>query len=869
MPSTITGTHAYGVVLAVPAYTNPVTIAADAVISGSTSQGYSDAVHGVAFAWIVDNYGQVTAPNIGIRLDNGGTVVNAGLISGTVAGVEIDQGILFGPVGNVSNLGTIQGDGLGVSVAAGGTVANGFVSGAVAYGGTITAGVDGVVASGSVRNLLGTISAGRDGVRLTSGALTNGSSEFSTYGYITGGRYGVLIDAAGGSVDNELGSIAGKAAGVASTGDASVVNHALISGGADGVSLAGTGTVANYATITAGTVGVAVFGGTVVNSGMIAGGAGSGSAGVYLDAVKAPATLDDTAGGTISGQQRGVAIAGSAGTVVNAGTLTGAVGDGVYISLAASGYNGYVANSGLMTGGASGVYVKRGSGTVVNFGSIEGANADGIDLVGGGRVSNALAGTVSGHQNAVDIAGTAGAVVNAGTLTGAVGDGVWISLAATGYSSYVANSGVLTGAGGGVYVRRGSGTVINSGTIQGATADGIVLAGGGRVGNGQSAAIAAAVVGAVNGIRADFAAASVANYGAVVGSTGSGIVLDAGGRVDNGLGGAAAAAITGNTQGISVAGGSGRIANAGTIIGGSGIFLAGGGVIVNGQNGSSEGLIAGIGTGGAGIHLSGSLGATIVNYGTISGDWGVLGDAADNGGNTLINAGTIIGSGGTAVRFAGGGDTLIAEPGAVFVGIVDGNTLELAAGPTTGTLTSLGTQFVGFTQLKIDARSSWQIDGAVLSQFVNDGTIIVAGQLDLGAVGQDPGMNGVIELGGGATIDFAAGVARGQSLVFAGPDASLAIDRPRAFHATISGLAAGDTIDLVGHAANGLAVTAGVLKVTDNGKVVADLRLFGSYTAADFTLVPDGQGGTDILFGTGPEIEPRLAVQPDPWVIRG
>ena len=64
-------------------------------------------------------------------------------------------------------------------------------------------------------------------------------------------------------------------------------------------------------------------------------------------------------------------------------------------------------------------------------------------------------------------------------------------------------------------------------------------------------------------------------------------------------------------------------------------------------------------------------------------------------------------SGGTssfAVQFAGSfTDRLIDDPGAVFVGRVAGgigsDTLELAAGQASGTISSVGSQFTGFGSL--------------------------------------------------------------------------------------------------------------------------------------------------------------------------
>src|SRR5208282_191589 len=64
---------------------------------------------------------------------------------------------------------------------------------------------------------------------------------------------------------------------------------------------------------------------------------------------------------------------------------------------------------------------------------------------------------------------------------------------------------------------------------------------------------------------------------------------------------------------------------------------------------------------------------------------------------------------------------VIVDPGAVFSGIVNGgntigataaSTLELASAATSGELSGLGTQFINFAQVMIDAGAVWTLDGA-------------------------------------------------------------------------------------------------------------------------------------------------------------
>ena len=86
-------------------------------------------------------------------------------------------------------------------------------------------------------------------------------------------------------------------------------------------------------------------------------------------------------------------------------------------------------------------------------------------------------------------------------------------------------------------------------------------------------------------------------------------------------------------------------------------------------------------------------------------------------GGTVINAGTLAGA--DAIMFSGSfADRVVADPGAVFGGTVQGgsgsNTLELAPGTAgnAGTISAIGSQFIGFTSLAVDAGASWVFDAS-------------------------------------------------------------------------------------------------------------------------------------------------------------
>jgi hypothetical protein len=147
--------------------------------------------------------------------------------------------------------------------------------------------------------------------------------------------------------------------------------------------------------------------------------------------------------------------------------------------------------------------------------------------------------------------------------------------------------------------------------------------------------------------------------------------------------------------------------------------------------------------------------------------------------------------------------------------------------------------------LQVDAGADWSLSGAA-PDVVNDGTVGVSGALSFGKVTHDAGKKGVVDLGDNGTAQFTAGIAKGETLVFTDATGTLLLDAPRRFKATISGFAAGDVIDLAGVEANRLSFADHQLRVTEDGRTVADLHFAGHYTPGDFTLSPDGNGGTDI-----------------------
>jgi hypothetical protein len=289
---------------------------------------------------------------------------------------------------------------------------------------------------------------------------------------------------------------------------------------------------------------------------------------------------------------------------------------------------------------------------------------------------------------------------------------------------------------------------------------------------------------------------TVTNLGTVK-STSNGVELSSGGTVTNF--GAINSGVGFPISGIAISGGSGTVTNFGAIVSGEyGVKLTAGGAVTN------VGLIQGDYPAAVALWGSGTVtnygtiygtywdgvqlgpGGSVVNFGTIYGPHAAV-DYIGTLPGTVTNAGTIIGgSNGWAVQFGGGDDLLVVEPGAVFVGKVDGgggnNTLELAAGAGPGLLSGLGTNFVNFGSVVFDPGAAWTVT-------LND---------------------------------------------------------PTAFTGTVWGFAGGDFIDLTGRAATDVSYSGGVLTVLNGPDVISNITLAGSCSSADFSLSPDGLGGTDI-----------------------
>lgn len=392
-------------------------------------------------------------------------------------------------------------------------------------------------------------------------------------------------------------------------------------------------------------------GGSVINSGAISGQLNAQADGVSMfalvtqDLATFSALVTNSADGTITGVRSGVTLS-SGGTVENSGAIAGG-GGGILIQngLGGTPVSGAITNSGSIVGGNGGAglfgegvvgFGQFDSFSVTNSGEITGGASDGVAVNATSdtaiTITNAEGGIITGAASGVETVLGALTLTNAGTIRGngtnqginaAPDAGVTI----TDGGSSVTNSGTISGnrlgittanhfnaATGQVEGRAIDTSVVNSGTIIGENDDGVRLIGGGSVENS----------GEIRGLAGDFTdgismfaytAQANENYGA---------------SVDNADGGE----ISGSRFGIILSGG-GDVANAGAITGVvGGIFIQG--TALNTDPGEDRS----------------GLTANVVNSGTITGTgpfnslgqdgngYGV-GFGSDMSTATLQNSGTI------------------------------------------------------------------------------------------------------------------------------------------------------------------------------------------------------------------------------------
>ena len=486
--------------------------------------------------------------------------------------------------------------------------------------------------------------------------------------------------------------------------------------------------------------GVAVrgaFPGALLNAGTIIAGAGtiSGDAGAYL---ADGSTFTNASTGYVSGLF-GVYIIGS-GSVSNAGRLIGVGPFGVGATI--NGVGTVSNDAGGVIWGAVGVRLDGATGSIGNSGTIIGTAGYGALFQVGGTLANSAGGLIDGSGGGVSVG--VGVVVNDGTILGRAYYGLRAS------EGSVTNTGLISSVLAAVDFDAGPGTVINSGSIGSGTGPGVLFRYGGAVTNA-----ATGVITGVEGVHSEGGTATVENRGSIVGST----------------------------LGLSFLGG-GSVTNYGVIRatgpGGTGVSVAGGGVVFNGPSS--------VITGSVGVAITGGPG-TVLNQGFIgTGGTAGLGPAVllTDANGTVTNFGLISNdSGGVAIDFQGnGGNVLGLIAGSVIAGAVQaagtGNSIRLISGFGQGTVSGIGSSVTGFGAIDIYPDANWAIGGTL-------------------------------------------------------------------FDAAITGFDKTDKLDLAGVAADSVSFSANVLSVYGGGTLLGTIGLSGSFSSGDFSLRPDGAGGTDIV----------------------
>ncbi len=727
-------------------------------------------------------------------------ITNSGTldVSGTAAvyaGVGT-TGVVISNQGSLIDTNTSTGTG-GVLLEAGGSVTN--EAGAV-ISGEIGVKISGTTADTAILVNAGTIesSAGTSGTAVSfghvnadlivdPGARFIGSVEATAF-YITSGSATITLantlDLASASVAGvvTLGTISGlgsefvdfntviedSGADWVITGSNAVVgtgidlaSNATLTIGA-GATLDGTGTAAIYAT-------TAASGVSVSNQGFITSSGNNGStAGIALfDG----GSVTNAAGATIQGYA-GVFVTDAAGTLTNAGSISGATGaaiHGVGVQFKAGG--GVTNQSGATITGYYAVLIENGAGTVVNDGSITAtgtASTPGVDLAAGGSVTNAAGAVISGDIG-VKISGTtadAATLVNAGTIESSAGtSGTAVSFGSVNADLIVDPGASFTGLveATAAYATSGGTTITLSNTLD--------LA---------SASVAGVVTtGTISGIGGEFTNFSNVTEDSNVSwvLTGDntvgdqGIVLWANATLTIDLG--ATLAGTGYTA-VDGAGGGDTVSNHGTITAsgsyGTAVNLAGGGIVINhdsaditgyygvniqGKSGSviNAGYIlssetSGLSseTSGAGVMLEAGGSVTNKSSGTITGYDGVnISGAA----GTIINQGVIIATGGsgTGVNLYAGGS--VTNSGTIMATGADGGDGVYAKSGSGASGASIHISNSGLIEVTGGGRAVYLVSTGTV---VNSGTIEATG---------GPGGRGVVLQAGGSVTNEASGIISG------------------------------------------------------------------------------------------------------------
>lgn len=564
---------------------------------------------------------------------------------------------------------------------------------------------------------------------------------------------------------------------------------------------------------------------------------------VYGIVLTAPGSITVGASSTaakVSAAVVGIDLGDPADVLANFGTIVTPGAEGVLLTGGGAVTNGSATNATAFICGGNGIFASAGSATLANQGIVVATTQYAVYFAQGGSVSNGTAsqagGSISGVYSGVYVSGGVGNVANYGTITATGLAGVLLDNPGTVANGSASNvSASISGQTTGIFWTSGSATILNDGTISASGSFGVVGVGGGTIVNGATNDTTATISSPNDAVFLFGGAATIANYGTIASTQAFGIVTTGPTTLTNfnTIAGAQIGVVTAAT---------GTIANSGSIVGTSstGAWLEGGGTITNGGAGFATPQISG---GVEGVLITGPSG-TVINYGTIAGAVGVYETSGSAGATSrVVNAGLIKstnGASGVALSFSDPGSTLVLQSGASFVGNVLGGSGVLELGAGGGSVSGIGSQFVNFSAVQIDAGTNWTLAGtdtiAATSGLAVNGTATLASGATVDVESTlSAGTGGSISLGGSGTqlLELGTNASGGKGGSFATP---------------ITGVNAGDRIDLIGVAGTGAYTT----QVTSNGNgtstvVVKDA---GSATLATLTSVSFAASGLTFAAGT-------------------
>jgi autotransporter passenger strand-loop-strand repeat protein len=250
----------------------------------------------------------------------------------------------------------------------------------------------------------------------------------------------------------------------------------------------------------------------------------------------------------------------------------------------------------------------------------------------------------------------------------------------------------------------------------------------------------------------------------------------------------------------------------------------------------------------------------VVSGGTISNtiDSGGVDNVSSGGlatGTTVSSSGGQIVLGGTAsgTTVSNGGFTEVLSGGVdIDTTILSGGSARVSSGETIGGATNVGGGTLSLPDGAI-VQGTLVDNGAAIFNLATSGSVAAAlsGSGSLVAEG-----GGRLVTSGGAAFTGTRAIGGGGPIAFAGANATLRIDGTTMPADVISGLAAGDTIDLAGvcFVAGGRAGRAAgnVLQVVGGGQTHSlQLDPAENFSGDSFRVSSDGSGGTDISLNQG------------------